>query len=154
MPCFLAAAHIAWVVGPSGTASADSNHFLVDGGGEVGRVEDLLEAEDLHALPRRLLDQRHVRGDHIVADRLDGVRRRVPLQVHLNEGCLDLAHGGLLLLARSDLPGRDCAVGLGSAVAIEFPPIPHLGNHGEVELGGDQRVPIVRPLVEYLARAD
>ena len=27
MPCFFAASHIARVVGPSGTASADSNHL-------------------------------------------------------------------------------------------------------------------------------
>ena len=41
---------------------------VVDGGGEVGRAEDLLQAQHLHALPRRLLDQRHVGGDHALPE--------------------------------------------------------------------------------------
>ena len=55
--------------------------------------------------------------------------------------------------ARSDLPGRDGAVGVGPAVAIEVPRVPHLADHGEVELGGDQLVLPVATLRQDLARA-
>ena len=43
-------------------------------GAEVGPVEELLQAQDLDAPPRRLLDQRQVLVDHPLLDR----RRSTP----------------------------------------------------------------------------
>ena len=56
------------VVGPSGIASTASYHRVALLGAEVGAGEDLLHAEDLHALAPGLLDQRHVLGDVRLAD--------------------------------------------------------------------------------------
>src|SRR5690606_13002584 len=54
-------------------------------GAEVGPVEDLLEAEELHALLAGLLDHREVLFDHRVAHLLDRSVLLVEGVGHLNE---------------------------------------------------------------------
>ena len=85
------------VVGPSGIGSAAAYHLHVLARAEIGLVEDLLEAQDLHARGGGLLDERDVGLDHALAD---GVGRvfRVALERELDQSGLDGCHGYALCL--------------------------------------------------------
>jgi hypothetical protein len=62
---------------------------LVLAGAEVRPVEDLLQAEDLRALLRGLLDQRQMLVEHRLLDLLHRHRLVVDRVAALNESCAD-----------------------------------------------------------------
>ena len=68
--------------------------FLVLARAEIGLREDLLEAQDLHALLGGLLDQRQMGLEHQLPD-LAGRHRGVALEVHLDKAGRDLGHACL-----------------------------------------------------------
>jgi hypothetical protein len=68
---FLANEAILSVMGP-GTGSAVLYHLTFRSAGKYGSAEKLLQAQDLHAFPARLLDKGHVLLNHLFLDFLDG----------------------------------------------------------------------------------
>ena len=62
-------------------------------GGDVGQVEDFLEPQQLDSLPRRLLHERAMRGNHLLADPLGRLGCGIALEAHLDEPAFHLRHG-------------------------------------------------------------
>jgi hypothetical protein len=66
--------------------------FGILAGTEIGLGKNLLEAQDLHALTARLLDQRDVGVEHRLPDFFRGFLGR-RLQRHLDQAAAHLGHG-------------------------------------------------------------
>ena len=96
MPCFFASSCISLIVGPSGIRSIMLVPARLLLGAEVRAVEELLQAEDLDAAPRRLVDERQVLVDHRLLDVVGrALERHVGLDLN-QSAAHDPAHGTLL----------------------------------------------------------